>query len=94
MTIIVAVKFSKGVAIATDSRVTYGDLPLMRDMQRKIDSLNDKIAITTVGLSELVTKSQRKSGRWQEERITLYLMKSLRRQKILCGIFTNDIKNG
>lgn len=51
MTIIVAVKFSKGVAIATDSRVTYGDLPLMRDMQRKIDSLNDKIAITTVGLS-------------------------------------------
>ncbi len=51
MTIIVAVKCSKGVVIATDSRVTYGNLPLMRDQDRKIHSLNDKVAITSVGLT-------------------------------------------
>jgi len=37
--------------LATDSRVTYGDLPLMRDEERKIDSLNKKVAITSVGLT-------------------------------------------
>lgn len=51
MTIIVAVKFSKGVIIATDSRVTYGNLALMREEERKIDSLNEKIAVTSVGLT-------------------------------------------
>jgi len=51
MTIIVAVKFPKGTVVATDSRVTFGELPLMRDEERKIDSLNEKIAITSVGLT-------------------------------------------
>ena len=51
MTIIVAVKYSNGVVIATDSRVTYGNLPMMRDQERKIHSLNDKAAITSVGLT-------------------------------------------
>lgn len=51
MTIVVAVRFSKGVVVATDSRITYGDFPLMREDERKIDSLNQKIAVTSTGLT-------------------------------------------
>jgi 20S proteasome alpha/beta subunit len=51
MTIIVAVKFPKGTVIATDSRVTFGEFPLMRDEERKIDSLNERIAVTSAGLT-------------------------------------------
>jgi ATP-dependent protease HslVU (ClpYQ) peptidase subunit len=40
MTIIVAVKFAKGVVVATDSRSTYGEAEYMRDTERKIETLN------------------------------------------------------
>ena len=51
MTIVIALKFSKGTVLATDSRVTFGGAPLMRDEERKIDSLTRRIAITSVGLT-------------------------------------------
>lgn len=51
MTIVIAVRFSEGIAVATDSRVTFGAAPLMRDEERKIDSLAHGIAITSVGLT-------------------------------------------
>jgi 20S proteasome alpha/beta subunit len=51
MTVIVAVKFPKGVVVATDSRITYGESEYVRDMERKLDSLNDEVAFTHCGLN-------------------------------------------
>jgi proteasome beta subunit len=50
MTVIVALKFSPGVVIATDSRLTYGELEYVRDIERKIDILTDEVAFTSSGL--------------------------------------------
>ena len=50
MTIIVGVKFAKGVVVATDSRSTYGEAEYMRDTERKIDSINEKVAVTSSGI--------------------------------------------
>ncbi|MGA2682025.1 MAG: hypothetical protein ABSF44_09530 [Candidatus Bathyarchaeia archaeon] len=50
MTIIVAVKFSNGVVVATDSRSIYGEAQYVRDTERKIDTLNDKVAVTSSGI--------------------------------------------
>lgn len=51
MTIIVAVKFAKGVVVATDSRTTYGEADFVRDIDRKIETLNEKVALTSTGIT-------------------------------------------
>ena len=50
MTINLGIKYSVGVIIATDSRITYGNIPLMRHEGSKIECLNNQIAITSDGL--------------------------------------------
>ena len=49
MTLIVAMKYKEGVVIASDSRLTYGEEPLMREESPKIEILG-KFAITGAGL--------------------------------------------
>jgi 20S proteasome alpha/beta subunit len=51
MTIIVGVKFSKGIVVATDSRETYGESDYIRDQARKVDTLIKKFAVTSCGLT-------------------------------------------
>lgn len=51
MTIIVGVKFSNGIVVATDSRLTYGESDYIRDQARKVDALTKKIAVTSSGLT-------------------------------------------
>lgn len=50
MTLIVAMKYEGGVVIASDSRVTYAEEPLMRDEAPKIETLG-RFALTGVGLT-------------------------------------------
>jgi 20S proteasome alpha/beta subunit len=50
MTIIVAVKFAKGVVVATDSRSTYGEAEYIRDTEGIIETLNAKVALTSSGI--------------------------------------------
>jgi 20S proteasome alpha/beta subunit len=49
MTLIVAMKYEGGVVIASDSMITYGGAPLMREEPAKIETLGN-FAITGVGL--------------------------------------------
>jgi 20S proteasome alpha/beta subunit len=50
MTLIVALKYEEGVVVSSDSRVTFGELPLMREEEAKIEVIGD-YAITGSGLS-------------------------------------------
>jgi len=46
LTLIVCIKFEKGVLLATDSREVFGaGEPLMRESQRKIEILNEKYCL-------------------------------------------------
>jgi len=50
MTLIVALKYDKGVVMACDSRVTYGLAPLMREEPRKIEQLGTNVGVMGAGL--------------------------------------------
>lgn len=50
MTLIVALKYEDGVLVVSDSRVSYGETPLMREEAPKIEAVG-KFAMTGVGLA-------------------------------------------
>ena len=50
MTLVVALKYDKGVVTACDSRVTYGPAPLMREEPRKIESIGTNVGMMGTGM--------------------------------------------
>lgn len=50
MTLILALKYKEGVVVGSDSRVSYGEAPLMREEALKIETIK-KFAISGVGLA-------------------------------------------
>lgn len=57
MTLIVAMKYDKGVVMACDSRVIYGLAPLMREEPRKIESLGTNVGMMGAGLTGAVDRA-------------------------------------
>ncbi|MHA1829825.1 MAG: hypothetical protein ACTSX6_14385 [Candidatus Heimdallarchaeaceae archaeon] len=53
---IVALKYANGVVMATDSRVVYGTMPLMREQARKIEKVNENIGFAAAGLLGSIDK--------------------------------------
>jgi len=53
---IVALKYADGVVMATDSRVVYGTMPLMREQARKIEQVTENIGFAAAGLLGTIDK--------------------------------------
>jgi len=64
MTLIIAIKFQKGVVMACDSRATYEGISLMRNEERKFTCLGNEIAIVGAGMAGFERKISEDLRAW------------------------------
>jgi len=91
MTLIIAMKYNESVLVATDGQVTYGDTPLIREEEPKVEALGN-FAITGAGLSgplDRIIKTIKNSIRTNSN---LTFDEILEIRETLCGNIMKNMK--